>query len=324
MFITKEQKRNLLRLGFIILFFITWECVLSWYVKNYSESSGIPDPLLIWRPKADFSDSNSIGLREKEISPQKQPGEFRVIILGDSSIYGHDVAQDQTVAKHLETMLRQKYPEKAINVINGGVCGYSSQQGMYFFEDILPVVKPDLVILGYFHSDIKMEQQLDTAIVQKTPLTSMKRLLYKSNLYLLLRKQIGLFRYNLPGGDGRSLQQAGDFNRVPPQDYCQNLRKMSEMSKKAGANVILLKMQPPANGFPRRISNETVKTYLAVIGKVGHEISAPVVDIWSAFVSHDPSEMYCMDKFHPNSFGHRIMAQEILKCVVQQKYLEEQ
>jgi len=44
--------------------------------------------------------------------------------------------------------------------------------------------------------------------------------------------------------------QDGGLNRVPPQDYCQNLCKMSEMVRKAGADVILLKMQPPANGFP--------------------------------------------------------------------------
>jgi hypothetical protein len=49
--------------------------------------------------------TNSVGLRDDEISWQRERSEIRILLLGDSISFGHGVLAEQTFSYHLERLL---------------------------------------------------------------------------------------------------------------------------------------------------------------------------------------------------------------------------
>jgi hypothetical protein len=93
---------------------------------------------------------NSLGLRGPELPTQKAPGERRVLVLGDSMVYGQGVADDETVPAQLERALGRS----GVSVINGGLRAYSTAQELALLQDLGPRIRPDLVVLCWFWNDI--------------------------------------------------------------------------------------------------------------------------------------------------------------------------
>jgi hypothetical protein len=90
-------------------------------------------------------DTNSRGLRGPEISV-KQPGEYRVLVLGDSFAYGFGVEANQTFSHLLGERL-------GVRVVNAGTPGFGTAQELAFFEEYGSEMAPDMVVLGFFGND---------------------------------------------------------------------------------------------------------------------------------------------------------------------------
>ena len=87
---------------------------------------------------------SSQGLRDIEIGP-KQPGEFRIVMIGDSYTAGLTMLLEQTIPKQVEAKLRDRLPRK-ITVINAGVPGYGPWQERDFLRELGFPLEPDFVI----------------------------------------------------------------------------------------------------------------------------------------------------------------------------------
>ena len=92
---------------------------------------------------------NSLGLRDREVSREKPPGVFRILVLGDSFTEGKQVRLEETFPKQLEATLREKFPDRRWEVVNGGVSGYGTADEIKFFEILGRSLDPDLVILAF-------------------------------------------------------------------------------------------------------------------------------------------------------------------------------
>ena len=64
--------------------------------------------------------TNSHGIREPEIAP-KRPGERRIMLLGDSFVWGDGLNEQDTVARQLQRRLDAVRP--GFRVVNAGVSG---------------------------------------------------------------------------------------------------------------------------------------------------------------------------------------------------------
>ncbi|MHC4892485.1 MAG: SGNH/GDSL hydrolase family protein [Planctomycetota bacterium] len=95
---------------------------------------------------------NALGLRGPELEA-KRPGEFRVLALGDSLVYGQGVAGDQTLPFHLEQVLDERL-ERSVTVVNGGLRAYSTVQELGLLRELGTAVDPDLVVLFWYWNDI--------------------------------------------------------------------------------------------------------------------------------------------------------------------------
>lgn len=94
--------------------------------------------------------NNSLGMRDRERSMRKDSATFRILFLGDSMVQGYGVPQEQTMATLLETSLNEPKRERRIEVLNAGVFGYSPFLEYLYLQDIMPLVEPDLVMVGFF------------------------------------------------------------------------------------------------------------------------------------------------------------------------------
>jgi lysophospholipase L1-like esterase len=94
---------------------------------------------------------NSLGLRGPELAP-RQPGELRVLFLGDSVVAGFEVAQSETFTALLEAELRRRLPQP-LTVVNAGVRGYGTDQSLLWYRERGLALAPDLVVLVFSAND---------------------------------------------------------------------------------------------------------------------------------------------------------------------------
>lgn len=94
---------------------------------------------------------NSSGTRDEEIGP-KQPGERRIVVLGDSIVLSVQVPLEQTFCKRLEYRLNHD-PASApyrYRVINAGVQGYGPVEDWLFYEHVASRFDADVVLVALF------------------------------------------------------------------------------------------------------------------------------------------------------------------------------
>lgn len=84
---------------------------------------------------------NAKGLRDTDYPYERVPGKRRILVLGDSLVFGWGVDQGDAFPKVLEGML------PATEVINAGVAGYGTDQELLWFRSEGVRYRPDLVIL---------------------------------------------------------------------------------------------------------------------------------------------------------------------------------
>lgn len=95
---------------------------------------------------------NSLGLRNKEFNIQKDDSTFRILCLGDSWTYGWGVDIEDSWPMQLETFLHKHgYPK--VEVINCGRPGQYTTTHKNNITKLVPLLKPDLVLLGILQLD---------------------------------------------------------------------------------------------------------------------------------------------------------------------------
>lgn len=98
--------------------------------------------------------TNSLGLRDREISIRKPHGTFRILMLGDSFTQGLGLDLEDTVAKRVERQLNQQWCSGTFEVINGGVASHSPILEYLFLKEVGLRLEPDLVVLNFDMTDV--------------------------------------------------------------------------------------------------------------------------------------------------------------------------
>lgn len=93
--------------------------------------------------------TNSLGLRDDELSPSKPGDEFRILLLGDSVTAAFEVARSETYEAQLESLLNTMHDGRRHQVINAGFRGYGTDQEFLFLRSQGLALAPDLVVLAF-------------------------------------------------------------------------------------------------------------------------------------------------------------------------------
>lgn len=97
---------------------------------------------------------NSLGFRDwREYTLEKPPNTIRILVLGDSVTFGHGTLNETTYPYLLEQRLRSWRPDVNWEVWNLGVPGYNTRQELIYLQEIGPLAKPDVVVVGFYPND---------------------------------------------------------------------------------------------------------------------------------------------------------------------------
>lgn len=93
--------------------------------------------------------TNDLGFRDEAATvPAKQPGEFRIIVLGDSFTVSGGVDYRNIYTYLLEQRLRKSHPQA--KVVNLAVSGYNPIQYALVLQEVGLSLQPDMVLVGLF------------------------------------------------------------------------------------------------------------------------------------------------------------------------------
>jgi hypothetical protein len=93
--------------------------------------------------------TNDLGFRDRAAEvPDKAPGEFRIVVLGDSFTVSAGVAFERIYTTKLERRLRERHP--GVKVLNLAVGGYNIEQYAHVLHEVGLRLEPDLVLVAVF------------------------------------------------------------------------------------------------------------------------------------------------------------------------------
>lgn len=244
-----------------------------------SEARTEPHPYLGYALKPGWSTANdaghqcshnALGFRGKETTWQKPAGTFRILTLGGSSVYGQSESNDMAVwSARLEVLLNEHEPARPIEVINGGVSGWTSFEmlGQLAFRGV--DLAPDLVILYETVNDMRaalytagdVEPHRDNTHWRATwPVdrpSSFEQLLQHSRAYLVWRRFFtdyfeervdlafyAMVNYNAQSNELYCARSRGGYpdGKVPDRgflNYRRNLESLISVAEAHGAKVFI-------------------------------------------------------------------------------------
>ena len=251
-----------------------------------------PDPDLLWRPRPNHSVFNRQGFRGPELPAEKSAGTRRIFTVGDSNTLGWAGDDGPNWPGELSALIARD--RAGVAVVNAGVWGYASYQGVRRVTEVL-TWQPDIVLVSFGSNDAHWVVQSDKDYDARTfRNTGPGRALEKFRLGELLLSALD-----------RTPQASSLGPRVALNDYRENLREIVRRTRARQAHVVLLTR--PYNGT---ISNETWwknrgADYNTATSEIAAEMNVPMIDVYSHFKHLD---QHFADESHFTAEGHKIAA----------------
>jgi lysophospholipase L1-like esterase len=323
------RKRAIANLAMVLLFFGLTEGLSRLYLGSNPRILR-PDPALNWRMQPGFKgyefyagvSINSMGFRCPEFTRRKKPGEIRIVVAGDSSAFGAGVEEGSRFSDLLEKNLKILYPGTDFRVINCAVPGYTTFQVRQLVKDEVSRWSPDVLILS-INNDATTFELADSDNVPPALLMPLFRVLYASDIYLMLRK-VMMSKGNADvESDSRPLAgyvRKKDVLRVSLEEASENYRDMIARMKKVGAKTIIISMPLM---FPVRMEYEAdpVVGHRKLMERVCSQTGSLFVNVYEPWSQERHSSNLFLDKMHPNSAGHERIADELMWEMVEKGIL---
>lgn len=254
----------------------------------------------------------AMGLRSPVPDVPRPTGRARILVLGDSTFFGHGVGDEDTIPAQLGQLLRDHGVD--VDTVNGAVPGYSTEQSLRLLDDVGWSREPTLLLIGNLWSDNNFDHFRDADLLRTRELY-LRHPLARSALFRVTAAVIDKLR----GGDSarvvtwtrESAWPSTGSRRVPIQRYAHNL---DTMIRAAAARGIGAALASPCNLRMARglsVQGDVWDTYFRVQGEVGRHHRVPVIRTEAAMrvaaKEVDPTLLY-VDDMHPSPPGARIMA----------------
>lgn len=273
--------------------------------------------------------ANSIGFRGPDVTPQKAPGTFRILVFGDSSSFGWGVNAEESWTELLRQSLQARHPEIRFEVANFAIPGDSSAYGRLLFDTFAPRYQSDLVILGFGANDAKPVATGHTEQVSRfrenQKLLKIQSALKRSALYRVMQR--------LLSSKAGSSQQGADVVTKPavsPAEYAENLRYMASRAQELGnKETLFLTICTPGNysreaRIAARRSNalsfNAQGQLIHLIPKIKRGEAYPeylkeMEASYPAFLRRNDRFYVTSDGCHPNELGHRFVADQLTELI---------
>ena len=106
-------------------------------------------------------DINHLGLRDRNIALRKPSGRHRILVVGDSVVFGSGLNAGERFSDLLASALADQ-----AEVINAGVPGWGNDQELLYYETFLRRLQPDVVVLTFTGNNDVVNNALDGALLE--------------------------------------------------------------------------------------------------------------------------------------------------------------
>lgn len=275
---------------------------------------------------------NSMGFVGPEFSKQKPADTLRIIALGDSCTFAGGW-YDITYSGLLARFLKERHPNKRIEVINAGISGFNSEFALARLRDELLEYQPDLVTLYIGWNDMMKTNPANPAAVRQYEYGGLWKALNESYLLKLYSKI--LFYYLRPllmkpklDGDPEGVSA---FDRFVPAVYQANVDAIAATLQMHGIRALFM-TRPTAVRlgmtqndieqehifFPYFAGAYSLERFLSLhrsynraMEEVAHSRRIPLVDLDSFFNLRKKDSLF-QDTMHLSDEGNRVAAEALV------------
>ena len=241
----------------------------------------------------------------KTVDPAK--GTHRLILVGDSILFGSGLSDDQTIATDLASLREKAEKGTTWQVAACAAPGHSSWQGRVKLKEQCLSFKPEYVVIGSLMSDYTRDVGSD-------------RQLMGGGEGSFLSKHLATWRWlfgpkpfqaeaskSSAGQASTTSGPKGRYTRVPPDEYEENLRAMVSDSRRANARPLLL-VPPFAQDLWGYVEGQELGLYRLIMRTVATEENVPLVDCPPEFAKQERGAPLFQDMVLPNGHGAGLIA----------------
>jgi lysophospholipase L1-like esterase len=289
--------------------------------------------------------ANSMGFRGPDFSVERKPNSYRVVCMGDSSTMGQGVPYQRTFCRRFGDRLELLMAPQGISVevIDAGIWGYASYQGLILYEKYVRQWHTDLVVVAYGTNDRRT--------LKKTGIKSRDRYRFKpyaekgratpyidaSGFYLQRVVRLALRTIEERWLDSHRKQDIweGDVpfasRQATPVEYEENMRALLHNIAADGSAAVVLGIAIQED------------EYKLALQRAAAECNVPFIPTWEALAEAEPlvrsgqifrserdeidrwlrpeaherplqySRWLTIDGAHPTIIGHQIIADELYR-----------
>lgn len=262
---------------------------------------------------------NAYGFRDREFGPRRE-GVLRIVVVGDSFTYGHGLPEKECHPRLLETILREKRPDRQVEVFN---CGHGADNVDRIHQVALFALQkfePDILVYTYFLNDpLKDEtEKKDVHAMLDPGWTNVDQ--SSSRFTIGMRERRGPRLFDLVAGfleSRRVTDTTLDWYRSihEPGAWAPTARLIASIDKAAGENGcrFILGILPVIYDLSGDYPLESIHRYIEdTVGAMQIEVR----DCLPALQSLPDAELYLHPRDrHPNANYTRIVAETLARAI---------
>lgn len=233
----------------------------------------------------------------------------RVLIVGDSIVYGHHVSAPEAYPALVSDLWRAAHPALPVAFINGGANGLTTMHGVQMLPLLLDKFRPGVVVIAFGLNDANLARSYSDARLEAAfAVPAWVRALRRSRLFLGLERRWRRWQGQNTAWEGKRWEP-----RVSERVFAQALGRMYEQAEKAGARVIFLTTTPLAPDFrpeldaeSRRQLRQSCEAYNALVRAVAAARGARLLDVYGGLRLAEGD--WLEDGVHLSASGYRKLA----------------
>lgn len=317
---------------FLCLLFLAAEGIARLLLRNPTQLERIlaileQDPVLVWKQRPNMNTvfegalvrTNSMGLRAGGIYPQRQDNTLRIVCLGASPTFGWGVAEQDTYPAQLQQLIQASTSnQQNIEVINAGVIGYSSHQGLSLLKKNILKLSPDIITVAYGINDVdkyrffRSTGEPDKDLKPRDRFTILiENLLGRSYLVRSLQALLSHFQvmpskyFGTTGTDNYT-----ETLRVSPSEYRKNLEAIFQLATHKSIKVVFLKIPVglPPQGELSQLDRTRLEEKVTEAIRLGETQNfEEAIHKLNTVVAHDPplsKPYYLLGKYYSRIGQH--------------------
>ena len=175
---------------------------------------------------------NSFGFRGAEFTSENISSNYRIFLLGGSTMFGYGATSDKTtIPGYLQQFLDETHNDHDIEIINAGIQGADSFDELNLIENKVVPLNPDLIIVYDGWNDLRAQNTPDMIEQNWNSMCDMGQM-YKFDVILALQPIAGFGNKVLTKSELNLSQTGTDYNNLPLINSLQIYEQYSNKLKK--------------------------------------------------------------------------------------------